>query len=566
MKKVTSLLAVALLSASAVIGIGTSASASVVDCIPSEGVAAYDETITEAFDEIIVDSAAIDLWYSWTGGPSDAHAFPGLDWQVDQGNHNGFDQTPGLLQRDKGNSGESDWFYHQVVAAVTHPVHHDAVIVHHDAVPPVTCGDDEPVVQVGLYCYDKLDASLPASWENSGVQTLVAVKAGTEDWTLAEKLALCFIPEESCDPVSSGSQTDWVSTDEEFTFPDHILYPTDNIGWPPIYNAVHTDLSPALSEEGCEPVVEPEYCVADGDWYTEGDDSAPAETADGLVFTGGSGNAVGYRHAVTGNLQGLDTINYTASGDLDLFYIRIVLDSTEDGGWAYDSLTVISEGPVNGSSIASSNKRGFVTHTLDEWAALLPNSDITSIGFHLDSGASADKSVTLVLFEGNCLEGEFGYPETVGFPAQFSADPDIPTCDTDGVAPLLGEYPNVTITSDRPFDGPGEYTITVTPNGDFILTDIPESWTVNPDGSASRVIDILPATGVTQSEDPEAACYAAPPISDPPTTNPPVVTPTGTIPALGAHDPIGGIIASIVAGLAGIGLLLFGRFRKGAVI
>lgn len=136
--------ALAIVGAALFSGISAANATTEVPCVPSDGIAAYDETTAEAYDETVIDIAAVDLWYSWTGGPSDDHAFPGADWQVDQGNHNGFDQSPGLLQRDKGNSGQSDWFYHVVIAEASHIVHHDAVIVHHDAVPPVICDPDYP--------------------------------------------------------------------------------------------------------------------------------------------------------------------------------------------------------------------------------------------------------------------------------------------------------------------------------------------------------------------------------------------------------------------------------------
>jgi hypothetical protein len=149
------------------------AQATSTDCVPQAAYdetvvdkAAWDETVTDkaAWDETVIDTAAIDRWYSWTGGPSDSHpAPPAGSWQVDNGSHDGFDQSPGLLQRDKGNSGNSDWFYHLVVAEVSHVVHHAAEthvvhhaaethVVHHDAVtcpPPATTtittppGDDE---------------------------------------------------------------------------------------------------------------------------------------------------------------------------------------------------------------------------------------------------------------------------------------------------------------------------------------------------------------------------------------------------------------------------------------
>jgi LPXTG-motif cell wall-anchored protein len=105
----------------------------------------------------VIDQAAVDKWYTWTGGPSDTHPWPSDNWNPDNGNHNGFPQGPGVYQRDKGNSGNSDWFYHEVVAEQSHVVHHDAVthVVHHDAVthqefkfafdhPAITCPPPPP--------------------------------------------------------------------------------------------------------------------------------------------------------------------------------------------------------------------------------------------------------------------------------------------------------------------------------------------------------------------------------------------------------------------------------------
>ena len=178
MKKLFSIIAALALTFVGVVGASSMASATYPhECVPSEGTPAYDETvviteaydetvvITEAYDETIVTTEAVDKWYSWTGGPSETHPFPDDNWQPDNGNHNGFDQAPGLLQRDKGESGRSDFFYHEVVAEVTEVVHHDAVtevihheavteIIHHDAVPPVICEEEPPTYEPTCVCVD----------------------------------------------------------------------------------------------------------------------------------------------------------------------------------------------------------------------------------------------------------------------------------------------------------------------------------------------------------------------------------------------------------------------------
>jgi len=109
---------------------------------------------------------------------------------------------------------------------------------------------------VGLYCYEKL-SDAPAAWENSGEQTLAAVKVGTEGWSEAEKRDLCAAPLEACEPSKIATQEDWVSFVGEFTFPEHITYPTDNIGWPPIYKAAHTDLTQTAKDCTVVPPVVP---------------------------------------------------------------------------------------------------------------------------------------------------------------------------------------------------------------------------------------------------------------------------------------------------------------------
>lgn len=168
--KITATLGVVALVGLGVTGTATLASATNDQtCTPSAGKDAYDETIVDheaydetivdhaAYDETVVDSPAVNKWYSWTGGQSDTHPWPSDDWQVDNGQHNGFPQDAGVYERPKGNSDNSAWFYHEIKDevshvehhdAVTHAVHHDAVthVVHHDAVPAVTCDDPEPTV------------------------------------------------------------------------------------------------------------------------------------------------------------------------------------------------------------------------------------------------------------------------------------------------------------------------------------------------------------------------------------------------------------------------------------
>lgn len=257
---------------------------------------------------------------------------------------------------------------------------------------------------------------LPASWERHVTPSYQAAIFPQD--RLADGAAV---------PCDRWSQDDgyWIETEAEewvwVSLGDVLTQGEDSV----IY-ASHVFTYGGDCEEQEEPPVEACECTSPNTWGTEADDTEPTQTATGLVFTGGSGNAVGYGTPLTGNLQGLGEITVSATGDLDVFYPRIVINSLADGGYAYDSLTVISEGPVNGSSIAASNKRGFEQHTLDEWAALLPHNQLVAFFLHLDSGASADQSVTVTAVDGECISLDT-VPEEEEPPVDTPEEPTKPT-------------------------------------------------------------------------------------------------------------------------------------------
>ena len=89
----------------------------------------------------------------------------------------------------------------------------------------------------------------------------------------------------------------------------------------------------------------------------------------------------------------------------------------------------------------------------------------------------------------------------VPVPALFEAGPVPATCDQDGALPVLPEQKNVTLSWNRPFDGPGTYVLTATAVGNFTFAN----------GEKVRQGDfvVAPATSVYQSDDPEADCYLA---------------------------------------------------------
>lgn len=111
--------------------------------------------------------------------------------------------------------------------------------------PPVATV--EPAVyEVAFYVYKKLDPTAPASWPNSGVQDLIVAVPGT-DWFTEFPGDL---PAYVCGP-GWGVQQDKVSHDGSFVWPEAIEYPHDNIGWPPIYAAQHSELSDFVTVPDC---------------------------------------------------------------------------------------------------------------------------------------------------------------------------------------------------------------------------------------------------------------------------------------------------------------------------
>lgn len=243
---------------------------------------------------------------------------------------------------------------------------------------------------------------------------LISHTSGKEisHWSARFVEAPPVVPEQPADIVTSvpvdavDCEARTVTTTTTTTTTSHAL--VDNV-WVPSAPVVTTSSATREATEAECPIVvapTPQVCVPAGDWYTEGDDAAPVPSDAGLVFTGGSGDAVGYRVPTTGNLQGWAPVSYDAAGATDVFYFRIVIDASADGGASYSSLTVTSGSPVTLDSIAYSNKLG-ASHTLAEFAELYPNAAVTSVGFHLDSAASADDVVTLAGATGPCADVDF---------------------------------------------------------------------------------------------------------------------------------------------------------------
>lgn len=127
--------------------------------------------------------------------------------------------------------------------------------------PPAAAASSYPtqLYGVALYVYKKLDPAKPAAWTNSGPQTLVLsdVDNTSEDaneWFTSFHPGL--LPEGVCGD-GWAIQQDKVKFTGSFSFPDEIHPPVDNIGWPPLYDAMHDELSEYTVVPDCEePVTE----------------------------------------------------------------------------------------------------------------------------------------------------------------------------------------------------------------------------------------------------------------------------------------------------------------------
>lgn len=141
---------------------------------------------------------------------------------------------------------------------------------------PTSCVGDLPdptytlpgeVLEVAFYVYPKLDPTAPASWPNSGVHDLIVSVNGDEWFTEFPGVLPAYV----CGP-GWGVQQDKVSHDGSFVWPESIEYPHDNIGWPPIYDAQHSDLETYIAVPDCVQVtetptpVEPQLAATGGEW------------------------------------------------------------------------------------------------------------------------------------------------------------------------------------------------------------------------------------------------------------------------------------------------------------
>ena len=519
----------------------------------------------EAYDETVIDTEAVNKWYSWTGGPSDTHpAPPAGSWQVDNGNHNGFDQSPGLLQRDKGNSGESDWFYHVVIAEKSHIVHHDAIthpvtvvdheaydetvpavthVVHHDAVVCPPPGGDEPrLVVPGMpvlkdLCgiehdhYGLLEPTADIIYSNGPNKVIIATLVA------GQNIAWGTLP------------TGWVAnsnTTAIFAFnaalftnvpcvPDTEIVPIPTV-FSTQPSAPNCDVDGALPDFGSN---FPNVTFAITPAFTgPGDYTVTVTPKTGFAFNPANLPAGWAYNAATGAASRVLTVLPKLTGsqcDEDL--IPVTPDVTyetscEDGYPVVDFDGV----PVEHITYSYDGER-YLTATADEGYMIVtdPNG---LFAINEDGTATFDAE--------SVLTGEECDNELTPTGIPFSAPTPAPSCTapaTFNAASLGGvfdaesgrwDFPNVSV--EVVTSVPGQVTLNVFANEGFVIDAslVPAGWFVEAGGArASRTITLAPATG-TQSTNPMAACYTAPSVTPPGGTPTTVTTVVRTVPSTGA--------------------------------
>jgi len=489
-------------------------------CTPSDAYDDPDILVSEAYDDppilvheaytdpdvTVIDVEAVDKWYSWTGGPSDTHpAPPAGSWQVDNGNHNGFDQSPGLLQRDKGNSGESDWFYHVVIAEQSHVVpgeHHDAVYApgdHHDAVYTPGAHHDAVV------CPPPGDTPVPAVFNVEPVPA-TCDSEGSFDTSVF--------------PIDREGYT--LNVDRPFDGPgDYTITATAKPGFVLTGEVSRVVTVEGILTDGCG---EPPACV-DGQlpvWYvwTGGPQaSAPAPDADGWHAT--SANPGGM-HAFSERGEGIYNVSHGNSGKSSWF--KWVLEDSEDCMMPRE---VTPTNPVADDQCGTENDTYLlpedsadITYAMGEDGSITATltSDDVVFGSVPEGWASTDDAAALVWVG---FSEDFTDEPCVGTPTgiPFSVTPEPASCDAAGsfdAASLGGAFNEETgqwefenVDAEVLFDNPedGDVTINLFAHEGFVIEATPEQladgWFVEAGGARASLtitleqrLTVNPETGL----------------------------------------------------------------------
>lgn len=305
------------------------------------------------------------------------------------------------------------------------------------------------------------------------------------------------------------------------------------------------------TEEQCPLPPAPIACVGVGDWYTEHDDLPPVQVEEGLLFEGGSGQAVGIRVPVTGNLQGWESLTFSATGGTEQFFFRIVIDASTDGGKAYQSLSFPGHTTINQDSVSYQ-----FGESIAATAERFPNAVITSVGFQTNSGAPEGFEAVLHSVTSPCVTVDFSYdPPTPVIPVQPTAEAGVEEC-VDGESVDANGSITLPEVEGMHWEGDGgvEYsgTLTDVAPGEYMFLAIAEEGYVI-EGDAEVFVTVPASVDVE--------C----PIEPTPTPTPTTPAPAGTTPPTtsgglavtgGEMNPIVPIGAGIAVFLGGIALML----------
>ena len=350
---------------------------------------------------------------------------------------------------------------------------------------------------VALYVYKKLDPSAPAAWENSGTQKLIVfdvdnTSAETNNfWTTFPG----YLPAGACGD-EWGVQQDKVSFVGSFEFPQNITYPDDNIGWPPIYQAQHSELSSFVQLPACDvkPTTTEPTCTSDGSltlpalagvtWYVDGK-LTPAGTVGRAAGSSVVVKAVAHSagvlpaRAVHDPYSGTWTLTWTLSFSFPSCQDPELVGSitsvcVNDAPYLHYSVTLVDpDGMSTANTAELSLTDGAETYTYPELGTITDG--MTLEGYLLWPGASVDP----ITHEANGWPGwEFSggvWQETTGNYAWTR----------DGVTALIAVNPELTAELQYPpgdpdcYPGPREVTPTLTDvaadcevDGSFTLADI----------------------------------------------------------------------------------------------
>ncbi len=185
-------------------------------------------------------------------------------------------------------------------------------------------GNCPPGLAVAIYIYPLIDSSKPASWNNSGMQTLIGhrLASSTHDWYTA----LPTLPSYVCG-TGWGVQQDIAQLSSTFTldsFPP-VVDRRSNIGvlgWPPILAAQHQSLSALVTSiPACAPPVAPTVKNSSQTCNTDGTSSTAAGT---VTFA-------------AGEWKWFDSSNNEVSGTKNYMAGDYTFTAKANSGYAFDN-------------------------------------------------------------------------------------------------------------------------------------------------------------------------------------------------------------------------------------